>query len=316
MEAHVTSAAAIEIRPFDYPLGAEVVCGDIRALCAQSKQRIRDAWLDHIVLLIRSQTLTAEEQVEFMRSFGQVDFATPMSELPDGVRERPNPYISMVSNIKTEGRPIGTLGDGEVVWHSDMSYHEVPISASMLYAIEIPPAGGRTGFVNMYQALETLPLHLQERLTTLTIKNDATYNSAGQIRRGMAPVTDVRVSPGVNHPCIRTHPETKYNALYLGRRPNAYVNGLPVEESEVLLDQLWAHATSLSAWFHEWRVGDIVIWDNRCAMHRREPFDPAARRLLQRAQCKGTRPMLDPAGKTGQPRSRAQRSQTGVAVDV
>jgi len=280
------------------------MCGDIRTLDAPSRQRIRAAWLDHLVLLIRNQTLTADEQVEFMRSFGEVDLATPMSELPEGVRERPNPYISMVSNIKTDGRPIGTLGDGEVVWHSDMSYHEVPISASMLYAVEIPPAGGRTGFVNMYQALETLSPTLQERLKALTIKNDATYNSAGQIRRGMTPVTDVRVSPGVSHPAIRTHPETNCNALYLGRRPNAYVNGLPVAESEALLDHLWAHATSLPAWFHEWRVGDIIIWDNRCAMHRREPFDPATRRLLQRAQCKGTRPVLDPAGTTGHPRSR------------
>ena len=243
-----------------------------------------------------------------MSAFGEVDLATPLSELPEGVRDRPNPYISMVSNIRHDGRPIGTLGDGEVVWHSDMSYHDVPISASMLYAVEIPPAGGRTGFINMYHALETLPANLQTRLMSMTIKNDGTYNSAGQIRRGMSPVTDVRTSPGVSHPAVRTHPETRYNALYLGRRPHAYVNGLPVDESEALLNLLWKHATSLPAWFHEWRVGDVIIWDNRCAMHRREPFDPAARRLLQRAQCKGTRPVLRADAHSGHhPRSRAAR---------
>jgi taurine dioxygenase len=205
----------------------------------------------------------------------------------------------MVSNVRQDGMPIGTLGDGEVVWHSDMSYHEEPISASMLYAVEVPPAGGRTGFVNMYQALDTLPPHLSERVKSMRIKNDATYNSAGQIRRGMVPVKDVTRSPGVTHPAVRTHPETLYNALYLGRRPHAYIHGLSVEESEAVLDELWAHATALPAWFHEWRVGDVVIWDNRCVMHRREPFDPNARRLLQRAQCKGTRPVLLPDARPG-----------------
>jgi taurine dioxygenase len=157
----------------------------------------------------------------------------------------------------------------------------------------------------MYQAYESLPSHLAEGIESLRIKNDATYNSAGQIRRGMSAVTDVRSSPGVVHPAVRTHPETRHNALYLGRRPNAYVQGLPVAESEALLDALWQHATSLPAWFHNWKVGDIVIWDNRCVMHRRQPFDSDARRLLQRAQCKGTRPAISAeAARTPHPRSR------------
>jgi len=286
--------ADLDIEPFPYPLGAEVRCGDIRRLGGEARTAIRNAWLDHLVILIRGQRLEPDDLVQFVEAFGDVDLATPVSELPAGVRERPNPYISIVSNIRDQGMPIGTLGDGEVVWHSDMSYHEKPISASMLYAVEVPAAGGRTGFLNMYQALESLPAHLGARVETLQIKSDATYNSAGQIRRGMSPVTDVRQSPGVVHPMVRTHPQTHYNALYLGRRPNAYVQGLDVEESESLLDALWQHATALPAWFHEWRVGDIVIWDNRCVMHRREPFDPQARRLLQRAQCKGTRPALAP----------------------
>jgi taurine dioxygenase len=246
------------------------------------------------VILIRGQDLTADDLVDFVQTFGELEFATPTSELPPGIRARPNPHISMVSNIRQDGAPIGTLGDGEVVWHSDMSYHEEPISASMLYAVEVPAAGGRTGFVNMYQALDTLPADLKSVVRTLTIKNDATYNSAGQIRRGMVPVTDVTKSPGVTHPAVRTHPETGHDALYLGRRPNAYVNGLDVPASEALLNRLWAHATALPAWFHDWQVGDLVVWDNRCVMHRREPFDPDARRLLQRAQCKGTRPALAP----------------------
>jgi taurine dioxygenase len=284
----------VRIEPFAFPLGAEVHCGDIQSLGANDLALVRQAWLDNLVILIRGQDLSADDMVRFVRTFGEVELATPVSELPAGVRERPNPYISMVSNIRQDGMPIGTLGDGEVVWHSDMSYHEEPISASMLYAVEVPREGGRTGFINMYEALDSLPVALRNRVMQLSIKNDATYNSAGQIRRGMAPVTDVRRSPGVTHPAVRTHPETRHNALYLGRRPNAYVQGLSVEESDALLNALWQHATSLPAWFHEWRVGDVIVWDNRCVMHRREPFDPTARRLLQRAQCKGTRPTLLP----------------------
>ncbi|MGE0797531.1 MAG: TauD/TfdA dioxygenase family protein [Lautropia sp.] len=290
-----TVSTTLEIQPFDGPLGAEVLCNDLRALDEAALGRIRAAWLDHLVLLVRGQRLDPESLVRFAGTFGVVERATPVSELPSGVgSDRPSPYLSIVSNVKVDGAPIGTLGDGEVVWHTDMSYHELPISASMLYAIETPSSGGRTGFINMYQAYAELPADLRARLAGLVIKNDATYNSAGQIRRNMQPVTDVRVSPGVDHPAIRTHPETDCHALYLGRRPNAYIRGLAVAESEALLDRLWSGATGQRPWFHEWQPGDLVIWDNRCVMHRREPFDPASRRIMHRAQCRGDRPSYRP----------------------
>ena len=145
----------------------------------------------------------------------------------------------------------------------------------------------------MYLALETLPADLRARGAGLKIKHDMTYNSAGDLREGFQPVTDVRAAPGPHHPIIRTHGETGYNALYLGRRPNAYVDGLPVAESEQLLDALWAHATQPQfTWHHQWRVGDIVIWDNRCVMHYRAPFDGGARRVMHRIQGKGDKPVL------------------------
>ena len=301
-----TVRKTVEIRPLPQRLGAEVICENIADLSPADLEIVKQAWLDHLVLLIRGQTPVVDNLVKFVQAFGEIDMATPISELPDGIRgERPSPYLSIVSNVKEKGVTIGTLGDGEVVWHTDMSYHKTPISASMLTAVEVPATGGRTGFINMHEALESLPAELQARLKTLSIKNDATYNSAGQIRRGMVPVTDVTQSPGVNHPAVRTHPQTGHNALYLGRRPNAYVNGFTVQESEQLLNQLWSHTTSREPWYHQWEVGDIVIWDNRCVMHRREPFDPAARRLMYRAQCKGTAPVLDPnASPAPHPRSR------------
>ena len=109
----------------------------------------------------------------------------------------------------------------------------------------------------------------------MTLKHDGTYNSGGYVRQGVTAVDDPVTSPGVYHPLVCTHPETERRALYLGRRRNAYIGGLPLAESEALLDELWSYATRDEfAWHNEWRVGDLVLWDNRCTMHRRDPFDP------------------------------------------
>jgi taurine dioxygenase len=190
------------------------------------------------------------------------------------------------------GVPIGSLGAGEATWHTDMSYLEDPPKASMLYALEIPPAGGNTYFSSMYRAYDLLPEAMKQRIAGLKIKHDGTYNSGGYVRHGVTPVDDPTKSPGVYHPLVCTHPETGRKLLYLGRRRNAYIGGLPLDESEALLDELWAYAEREDViWGHEWRVGDVVLWDNRCTMHRRDPFDPATRRVLHRTQVKGeTRP--------------------------
>ena len=156
-------------------------------------------------------------------------------------------------------------------------------------------------FSNMYLALETLPPALRDRIDTLSVKNDTTYNAGGQLREGFEPVTDVSACPGATHPLVRTHPDTRRNAFYLGRRRNAYVHGLEIAESEALLDTLWSHATQeFLAWHHAWRVGDVAIWDNRCVMHHRDPFDPNARRVMHRAQARdGLRPARDRSAEHG-----------------
>jgi taurine dioxygenase len=280
----------VEIIPTLFDLGAEIRCGDLRRLDPGLKPVLQKAWQDHLVLLFRGQSFGAQDLIDFAKIFGEIDRAAPDSEMPSGQKPRFDPHISVVSNIVENGTPLGSLGTGEVVWHSDHSYHEVPLAASVLFAVEVPPKAGRTGFINMYQALEALPADVRARIEGKTIKNDGTYNSAGVIRRGLSPVIDVRDAPGASHPAIRTHPDSNYNALYLGRRPNAYINGMDVDESESLLNYLWGHATSMRPWYNEWRQGDVVIWDNRCVMHRREPFDPVHRRLMHRAQTRGTRP--------------------------
>jgi len=296
--------SSVEVIPTRFPLGAEVRCGDLRNVEEDTRRVLMQAWHDHLVLLFRGQSFVPQDLVNFAKIFGEIDRAAPDSEMPAGQKPRFDPHISVVSNVVEGGVRLGSLGDGEVVWHTDHSYHEVPLAGSALFAFEVPPAAGRTGFINMYQALETLPAAVREKIGGRTIKNDSTYNSAGQIRRGMSPVIDVRKGPGVNHPAIRTHPGTKHNALYLGRRPNAYINGMDVDESDALLNFLWGHATSQSPWYNEWKAGDVVIWDNRCVMHRREPFDPSHRRIMYRAQTRGTKPVLEAdASATSHPRS-------------
>jgi taurine dioxygenase len=233
---------------------------------------------------------------------GDLDFA-PLAKTGKE-RARTHPEIIIVSNVMENGEAIGVLRDAEVVWHSDNSYRDRPLSYSALYALEIPPTGGNTGFTNMYLALETLDPVLRKKIEGRTLKHDMTYNSAGDLREGFKPVSDVRDAPGPSHPIIRTHPETGYNALYLGRRPNAYINGYSVEESEELLEALWSHATQEKfTWHHVWQPGDILIWDNRCVMHHRDPFDGGYRRVMHRIQCAGDVPALAATAKAGHPRA-------------
>ncbi|MBV9019054.1 MAG: TauD/TfdA family dioxygenase, partial [Alphaproteobacteria bacterium] len=198
----------------------------------------------------------------------------------DGQKRDVPPEIAVISNIVEDGKAIGGLGDGEAFWHTDSSFVDVP-----------PAAGGATSFLNCYTAYETLPDSMKQRIDGLTMIHAATHSSGGKAHKGFEQVEDVSKVPGARQPMVRTHPETARKALFLGRRINAYVVGLPVPESEALLDELWAHLVQPRfTWTQEWRVGDLVCWDNRCAMHRRDAFDPATRRLMHRTQLKGTRP--------------------------
>ena len=287
----------LEVVPTPAILGAEVRCGDLRKLDDAGIAALRAAWLDNLVIVVRGQTLSDPELIAFGRRLGELDLA-PLAKTGNE-KARAHEEVIVVSNVMEDGKPIGVLRDAEVVWHSDNSYRDVPLSFSALYALEIPPTGGNTGFANMYRALETLPADLRRRIDKLTIKHDMTYNSAGDLREGFKPVDDVRDAPGPSHPIVRTHAETGYNALYLGRRPNAYIDGLPVDESERLLDALWAHATQPQlTWHHQWRVGDLLMWDNRCVMHYRAPFDGGARRVMHRIQGKGDKPVQRADAKT------------------
>src|SRR5882672_4939947 len=284
------AADAFEVIPTGAALGATVNGVDLRHLTEAAFARLIQAWHDHSVLLLRGQSLSDQDLIAFSRRLGDLDWAPVQETGRRFVEGLPEIYI--VSNVKVNGEPIGSLGDGEAVWHTDMSYLDLPPKASMLYALEIPPTGGNTSFCTMYGIYEALPQQLKDRITGLKIKHDGTYNSGGYVRQGVTPTDDPRASPGALHPLVCTHPDTGRRMLYLGRRRNAYLAGLDLGASEALLDELWSYvARPEFAFEHVWRVGDLVLWDNRCTMHRRDAFDPNARRIMHRTQVKGeTRP--------------------------
>ncbi|MBC7778609.1 MAG: TauD/TfdA family dioxygenase [Proteobacteria bacterium] len=301
----------MDVIPMSAALGAEVCCDDLRALGATAVAEVRQAWLDHLVILVRRQKLSDAELVAFGRQFGEFQYSNPLpsplaneGRVAQQPRDERVPEVTIVSNIVENGVAQGGLGDGELVWHSDMSSFESPPNQTILHAIEVPDSGGNTGFNNMYLAYDTLPLGLRERADALMLKHDATIDAAGYVRKQFKDAPeDLRLSPGAVHPLVRTHPETGRNCLFLGRRARSYLVGLEIDQSERLLDELWAHATRPElAWFHRWQPGDLLMWDNRCAMHRREPFDRAARRMLHRVVIKGSTPSRTVVAMPGHPR--------------
>lgn len=276
----------IQVRRLGEALGAEIGGVDLsRPLEADALAAIRSAWLDHQVLRFRGQSLSDPQLIAFSRQLGELD---PPGPNPYGRPFIPqHPEINVISNIKVGGSPIGGLGDGEAIWHADMTYVDEPPMGAILYALEVPSSGGDTFWANMALAYESLPAELKEKIAGRTAIHDATYNSAGDRRKGYEEVTDPRQAPGARHALVRVHPESGQSCLFLGRRRNSYVLGLALEESEALLDALWAHATQTQFTFRQqWRAGDVVMWDNRCTLHRRDPFDASARRLMHRTQLK------------------------------
>jgi taurine dioxygenase len=276
---------AIEVVPTG-TVGAEVKGVDIANAGRGEIEAIKHAWYRHDVLVFRNQKLADDDLLSFSRHFGTLD---PPPNQGAG-RKSPSGYpdIYVVSNVLDDkGEPIGALGDGDAAWHTDMSYIAQPPDASMLYSLEIPKVGGDTWFCGMKAALATMPRSLVERIKRLDIKHDGTYDSGGYVRKGMTPSNDPRTSVGTPHPMVIRHPVSGDAALYLGRRLNAYIMGMEVKESERLLDEVWSYVES-AVYKHRWALGDLVLWDNRTTMHRRDAFDPKSRRVMHRTQIKGS----------------------------
>ncbi len=286
-------------------IGAEIRDIDLAHIDDATFTAIHDVWIRFQVLRFRNQKLTDAKLVAFSRRFGELDIAPPNE---NGTRDVEGfPEILVISNVVEDGVEIGSLGSGEAAWHTDMSYIPTPPIGSVLYAWEVPRRGGSTSFLNMYRVLETMPDSLRRKIEGRYIKHDATTNSAGYLRAGTENSDDVRTSPGTAHPIIITHPETGRDTLYLGRRHRAYVVDMDVDASEALLGELWSHTNQKEfTWHQEWSVGDLVMWDNRCIMHRRDAFDSKDRRIMHRTQIKGCALIADDR------KSKTRRSTTSL----
>ncbi len=264
---------------------AEVTGVDLTKISDREFLALYEAWLEFGVLKIRDQLLTDGELQQFSNRFG------PLEEIPYGKISREekqkikNLYVTVISNIEVDGKPIGGLGNKEATWHSDMTYIDSPPPASILMSLEVPEFGGDTHFSDQKAAYMNLPNELVSRIKNLSIKHNSAHTSVGDLRRGFDPIEDPRDAPGAVHPIIRVHDETQDKMLYLGRRELAYVVGLALGESEQLLDEIWRYAAlSENVWTQQWEIGDVIVWDNRRVLHRRDGFDQSQRRLMKRCQ--------------------------------
>jgi taurine dioxygenase len=264
---------------------ADISDVDLNALSAQSFEDIYQAWLHFGVLRFRDQALDDDALQRFSARFG------PLEEMPLGRMTKAdrakvrNIYVTVLSNIKVNGKPIGGLGNAEASWHSDMTYVDTPPPASVLLGVEIPETGGDTYFADQNAAFAALPQSLKQKVADLSIKHDAAHTSIGSLRPGYDAFDDPRDAPGSTHPIIRKHEESSATTLYLGRREWAYIPGLSLADSEALLDELWRYAAlPQNVWRQSWQPNDVIVWDNRRVLHRRDDFGNSARRLMKRCQ--------------------------------
>ena len=272
----------------DKSLGGEIVGLDIsKKLTHDQINFINESWNERLVLVFKKQNLDDPKLIDFSKNFGELD---PPGPNPYGITFLPEfPEINVISNVKNEqGTPIGNLGDGEAVWHADMTYLELPPKAGILYALEVPENQGNTHFANMTLAYRDLSDAIKQKIDGKILIHDSAHNSAGMLRKGYSKVDNPIETPGARHPMVITDQNTNKKLLFLGRRPHAYIVGLEIEESENLLDEIWKHATQEKyTWTQKWEKGDLLMWKNLNVLHKRDAFDPNTRRVMHRTQLKG-----------------------------
>jgi taurine dioxygenase len=278
----------IQVKPLAPGCGAEIVGADLnRDLSPRQVAVIKQAWLDHLVIVIRNQTITQEQQLRFAAHFGELGQRkkppAALASRTEGTLQTDS-RILLVSNIKEEGQPVGAFGDGEMWFHIDSGYAEKPYNYTFLYALELPRTGGNTLFSNMYNAYDALSPELKAKLTGRKALHIHEYERSKRVQLKK----DLSGSPHVYHPVFATHPETKRKSLFVDRLMTRRIEGLPEAESEAILETLYEIGERPEFIYeHEWRLGDVVAWDNRCTIHARTWFDPAERRLLRRCAIEG-----------------------------
>ena len=269
--------------PLSPAIGAEIRGIDFsKPVDTETVSRVRRALLDHLVLVFRCGEISEDAQISFAEHFGPTVGARSKLRTDGGDRR-----LMMISNVRENGEPIGALPDGELMFHSDSVFLDKPLMGAMLYAEELPSTGGNTLFASMYAAYDMLSDTLKARVDGLRAVNVFDYET--QVKSGSY---DRSTSPHSTHPVVRTHPETGRKALYVNRLMTEEIVDLPADESDALLQILFAHAEARDhVYEHVWQLNDLVMWDNRCTQHARTDFPATERRLLRRVGIEGDVPV-------------------------
>ncbi len=272
-----------DIRPLSPALGAEIIGLDVsRPIPADTVAELVQVWIDHLLLLFRKPDMTQEEQLRFAACFGKV------GERPRPREFRPEDFsvlhqaFMLISNIREDGKPIGSLPDGEMWFHHDTIYKTKPHLGTLLYAIEVPSVGGNTKFNNLYKAWDALPDRLKQALEGRRAEHSYDYVVYDR-RSGKGENADVM--DVCAHPAVITHPRSHRKALYIDRLMTMRIEGLSPAESDAVLEEIFdITARPEFVYEHVWTPGDLLLWDNLCSAHARTDFAPTERRLLRRCQ--------------------------------
>src|ERR1700726_673026 len=282
---NIMTTERLQITPLTTHIGAEIRGIDLRQRPDHATVgQIYQAWLDHLVLVFPGQELTQEDLLRVTGCFGQVGHLDrPDKYHPPGF-SRMMPGIMLISNIRENGEPIGALPDGEMMFHHDMIHKEVPSKATLLYSVEIPSYGGNTLFASGYAAYDTLDPAIRSRLEGRRALHHYNYGSTQKgDRRGTEAFGECA------HPVFRTNEDTGRKAVYVNRLMTVGILDMPHEESAPLLDKVFDQAEKPEfVYEHVWRVGDLLLWDNRCSSHARTDFPSTERRLMLRTTVRGT----------------------------
>ncbi|MFM1816623.1 MAG: hypothetical protein RLZ98_3318 [Pseudomonadota bacterium] len=278
----------IEVIPLSQACGAEIRGVDVtKPLSAAQVEAIRKAWQEHLVLVFRGQQIDQEQQLRFASYFGDLGIRKQapqdLAERTEGVLQN-DPRVLLVSNMKIDGKPIGAFGDGDMWYHIDSGYTARPYRYTFLYAVELPSYGGNTLFSNMYKAYDAVPEDLKRKLTGKKALHIHEYKRTEKVDLDR----DISGSPHFFHPVFVSHPETGRKALFVDRLMTQRIEGVPPEESDRILEQLYEIGERKDfVYEHEWTLGDFVMWDNRCLIHARTYFPKEENRLLRRCTVEG-----------------------------
>ena len=278
----------IEVTPLSGACGAEIRGVDLKRPLTQAQvNAIKDAWARHLVLVFRGQDVSQDDQLRFAAYFGDLGSRKkapePLRSRAEGIAQD-HEKVLLVSNIKVDGVPIGAFGEGEFWFHIDSGYSAKPYKYTFLYALELPSTGGNTMFSNMYRAYDAVPAPLKEKLHGKKALHIHEYNRAKQANHA----GDISNVPHYYHPVFITHPDTGRKTLFVDRLMTTRIEGVSQEESDAILEQLYNIGERRDFIFeHVWKLGDFLMWDNRCTIHARTDFPKEERRLLRRCTVEG-----------------------------